>query len=259
MAGVCYTPSSLVGKSVVLVGGAGLIGQSLALAIGQSGAFPIVVDQDLDALGEIEGKFRSSGIEGQTVQMAVKGRSEASNLLDVLTEDGRDVHGMVVAAYPGRTRSGGSTPTDFREKLAAHAGLFFDLNNLFGEFFSRNKGGSVVNLSSIYGANSPRFQLYAGTHMTVSPDYVAAKAAINAVTRYFAAVFVGSGVRFNAVAPGGIADNQPASFQSAYAAMCGAIGLLNPEDLAGLVVYLLSDSARAVTGQIITVDDGWSL
>lgn len=95
--------------------------------------------------------------------------------------------------------------------------------------------------------------------MTVPPDYVAAKAAVNALTRFFAAAYKKNAVRFNAVAPGGVADGQPASFQNAYDAMCGEIGLLQPEHIAGLVIYLLSDSACAVTGQVVTIDDGWSL
>ena len=250
---------SLVGMSIVLVGGAGLIGQALVAAVARSGGTPIVVDPDRDALAKVESEFRTAGITGFTLPMAVENKSGAVSLMEAVGNVSEHIHGLVVCAYPGRTRKGDTGQVDFRERLAAHAGLFFDLNDVFGAHFRTGHGGSVVNTSSIYGANAPRFGLYAGTEMTVPPDYIAAKAAVNALTRYFAAAFAEDGVRFNAVAPGGIADNQPASFQSAYAAMCGTIGLLSPQHLTGLVVYLLSDAARAVTGQVITIDDGWSL
>lgn len=250
---------SLVGKSVVLVGGGGLIGQALVVAVARFGGIPIVVDQDNDALARVESELRSLGVAGRTFPMVLDSAARVSELLDVVEDSAQHIQGLVVCAYPGRSRSAENSPADFRQSLAAHAGLFFDLNAAFGTHFSQCNGGSVVNLSSIYGANAPRFELYAGTAMTVPPDYIAAKASINALTRYFAASFLNSGVRFNAVAPGGIADNQPTSFQGAYADMCGTVGLLSPEDLSGLVVYLLSDAARAVTGQVITVDDGWSL
>lgn len=250
---------SLGGKSVVLVGGAGLIGRSLVAAVVRSGGTPIVVDGDSASLAEVENEFRTSGVEGLTVPMYVENTSGAVSLLEAIRDSSKHIHGLVVCAYPGRMRNGESYQTNFRERLAAHTGLFFDLNNVFGSHFRESHGGSVVNISSIYGANAPRFELYSGTEMTVPPDYVAAKAAVNALTRYFATIFAKSGVRFNAVAPGGVADNQPESFQSAYSAMCGTIGLLSPDHLTGLVVYLLSDASRAVTGQVITIDDGWSL
>ena len=66
-------------------------------------------------------------------------------------------------------------------------------------------------------------------------------------------------IRFNSISPGGIFDHQPSSFIERYSAECIDKGMLDPEDIAGTLIFLLSDLSRYINGQNIIVDDGFSL
>lgn len=119
--------------------------------------------------------------------------------------------------------------------------------------------GAVVLISSVLAAHpSPR--LFA-TH-----GYAAAKGAAIALTRTLAGYYAPDGIRINAVAPGLVATpmaqraaNDPATLVYARTKQPLADGLLPPEDVAAAALYLLSNEARFVTGQLLSVDGGWSV
>ena len=117
----------------------------------------------------------------------------------------------------------------------------------------------MINMSSIYGVMAPRFEVYQGTPMTMPVEYAAIKSGLLHLTRYFAQYLKGSNIRVNALSPGGILDRQPEAFLARYRALCADKGMLNPSDLAGSLVFLLSDLSRHVDGQNLIVDDGFSL
>jgi NAD(P)-dependent dehydrogenase (short-subunit alcohol dehydrogenase family) len=119
--------------------------------------------------------------------------------------------------------------------------------------------GSILNMSSVL-ARAPSPELF-GTHA-----YAASKGAIEAFSRSVAAFYAADGIRVNVIAPGLVATPMSARAQSdetilAYARgkQPLAEGLLQPDDLVGTALYLLSDDARMVTGQVIDVDAGWTL
>ncbi len=106
---------------------------------------------------------------------------------------------------------------------------------------------------------APRFEIYEGTSMTKEVEYVVTKAAIIQLTRYLAQYLKGRGIRVNCISPGGVLDHQPQSFVDQYNAQCNTKGMLDGKDIAGTIVFLLSDLATHITGQNIIVDDGFSL
>ena len=106
---------------------------------------------------------------------------------------------------------------------------------------------------------TPRFDIYEDTPMTKEVEYVTTKAAIIQLTRYLAQYLKGKGVRVNCISPGGIFDNQPQLFVDRYNAQCNIKGMLDGKDVAGTIVFLLSDLATHLTGQNIVIDDGFSL
>ena len=130
---------------------------------------------------------------------------------------------------------------------------------IFSDYFSKNSGGNIINFASIYGTLPPRFQIYEQTDMTTPVEYAAIKAAIIQMTKYFATYYKKHSVRVNSISPGGISDNQDLKFIQSFNTYCGNIGMLEKDAVNGMVVSLLSDMTKAVTGQNIIIDDGFSL
>ena len=251
-------------KLVVVTGGAGLIGRSLVRRVAEQGGTAVVADIDAEAAIRV----------AQEVGSAYRGLAEAAplDITDVksvaaLIADLSKRHGhidaVVSTAYPHNRNYGRKledvTYTDFCENVALHLGGYFLVAQQFGLFFREQGRGNIINLSSIYGVMTPRFEIYAGTNMTMPVEYAAIKSAIVHLTRYFAQYFKGEGIRVNCLSPGGIRDNQPQDFLVKYDAHCNGKGMLEPGDIADALLFLLSDGSQFITGQNIVVDDGYSL
>ncbi len=119
--------------------------------------------------------------------------------------------------------------------------------------------GSILFMSSV-SAFHPVPEFF-GTHA-----YAAAKGGIDALTTAMAAAYAPSGIRVNAVAPGVAAtpmarraatDPEIVAFAEKKQPLVG--GLLDADDVAPAAVYFLGDESRAVTGQVLGIDGGWSV
>lgn len=124
---------------------------------------------------------------------------------------------------------------------------------------ARPGGGSIVLVSSVL-ASRPVPELFA-THA-----YAAAKGAIISLATTMAAAYARDRIRVNVVAPGLTstpmstrAAGDPATVAFARGKQPLVAGFLDADDIAHAAIYLLSDEARAVTGQVLTVDGGWSV
>lgn len=127
-------------------------------------------------------------------------------------------------------------------------------------FLAQGTGGAVLNMGSVLGW-SPSPEFFA-THA-----YAAAKAAIVGLTKSAAAYYARQNIRFNVLAPALVetpmaqraaADETIRKFVATKQPLDGGrIG--QPEDCDGAAVYLLSEAARFVTGQVLAVDGGWAV
>ena len=106
---------------------------------------------------------------------------------------------------------------------------------------------------------APKFQHYEGTNMISPIEYSAVKAGIISITKYLAKYCSNQNIRVNCISPGGIKNNQPNKFLKKYKKDCSSKGMLDPEDLNGSLLMLISDYSQFITGQNIVIDDGWSL
>ena len=131
--------------------------------------------------------------------------------------------------------------------------------NYFWDKMHFTKEGNLILMSSIQGFSSPKFEHYKNTNMISPIEYSAMKAGIISVTKYLAKYYKKENIRVNCISPGGILDDQPANFLKKYKSVCASKGMLDPDELSGTFLYLLSDYSKFVTGQNLIVDDGWSL
>jgi NAD(P)-dependent dehydrogenase (short-subunit alcohol dehydrogenase family) len=136
-------------------------------------------------------------------------------------------------------------------------GYFLSCKQVANQMKKQRKG-VIINLGSIYGTVGPDFSIYKGTNLTMPAAYSAIKGGINAFTRYFATYFGKYGIRANVVCPGGIFDNQPKEFVKNYEQKTPLNRMGVPDDVVGAVIFLASDAASYITGQVLMIDGGWT-
>ena len=252
------------GQVVVITGGAGLIGSCFAGAVAQQGGIAVVADVDSGAAARIAAEYPlDSGGKIEGAHLDITDRNSICRLIDDLCQRYGRIDAVVNNAYPRNSNYGRRLEevefSDFCENVDSHLGGYFLVAQQFCRFFKEQRGGVVINMSSIYGSMAPRFDVYDGTSMTMPVEYAAIKSAIEHLTRYFAQYYKKSGIRVNSISPGGILADQPTNFLNEYNKHCATKGMLSPDDVTGALLFLLSDEARFITGQNLIVDDGFSL
>lgn len=254
----------LTSKIIVVTGGAGLLGSSFSRAIARQGAVVVIADIDIEAANSVAQDITTSHAgKAQAEILNITDKTSVCSLIDrVKVQYGR-IDAVVNNAYP-RNRGYGRkledvTYADFCENASLHLGGYFLVAQQFSLFFRQQGCGNIVNMASIYGALAPRFEIYADTPMTMPVEYAAIKSGVIHLTRYFAQYFKADQIRVNCLSPGGIIDNQPESFLREYKRFCGEKGMLEPTDIVGALLFLLSDGSQYMTGQNLIVDDGFSL
>jgi len=248
-------------KTVLITGGGGIIGSSLAKKILELNGNVVIVDNNKKVLN----KFKSFS-ENKKFKLIL---ADFTNLkkLDLCIKRSLKLFGkidaVVHAAYP-KSKNWGTKFENLKKK-----NLNEDLNNQLGgaillsqkilNFFKFQGYGNLIYISSIQATNAPKFEHYKGTSMSSPIEYTAIKAGINAITKYLSKYYKNSNIRVNSISPGGIIDNQPKSFLNKYRKSCNDKGMLEVNDVLGSIVFLISEQSRYINGQNIIVDDGWSL
>jgi NAD(P)-dependent dehydrogenase (short-subunit alcohol dehydrogenase family) len=134
---------------------------------------------------------------------------------------------------------------------------------VIGGAMARERRGSIINVSSVYGLLSPVQDLYAfrrerGEPFVKPVAYSVSKSAILNLTRYLATYWAKVGVRVNTLTLAGVENDQPVVFLEAYAARVPMGRMLDASEALGAVVFLASDASSYVTGANVVVDGGWS-
>jgi NAD(P)-dependent dehydrogenase (short-subunit alcohol dehydrogenase family) len=251
------------GKIVVVTGGAGLLGRRFCSAVAEQGGLAIVADLDMDAAERVTAEINAAGHRAEAAKLDITSADSVDGLIASLHARHGCIDAVVNNAYPRNKNWGRKLEevsyADFCENMSMHLGGYFLVAQRFALYFRAHGGGNIINMASIYGTLAPRFEIYAGTAMTMPVEYAAIKSAVIQLTRYFAQYFKADGIRCNAISPGGILDRQPDAFLKRYNSHCGKKGMLDAQDIAGVLLFLLSDASRYMTGQDLIVDDGFCL
>ena len=255
---------NLEGKVIVVAGAAGRIGSVVVDAVLESGASVVAFDSDENGLMALQERYLKRPFLCCPVD--ISDRSSIQEGWKLIGNRFGNVDGAVNTAYPRNERYGRSffdvECLDFRENVGLHLGAYFSFMQFCARYsLEQMRPFSLVNLSSIYGSMAPRFDIYNGTSMTMPVEYAAIKAGLEHMTRYVNAYVKGtqSNFRANCVSPGGIIGGQDRQFVAKYREHCLTKGMLDASDVAGAIVFLLSDAAQFVVGQNLIIDDGFSV
>ena len=150
----------------------------------------------------------------------------------------------------------------FRRMVEVNLVGTFQVTQVFGGLMVDRRCGSIVNIGSLYASVSPDQRFYehlAGDRPFLKvPSYGASKAGVVSLTKYFATLWGGAGVRVNALSPGGVADAQDGIFKRKYSERVPLGRMAEPGDLKGPLVFLASTAASYVTGINLCVDGGFT-
>lgn len=247
---------------VVVTGGAGLVGKAFVKAIAEKGDIAIIADISLEK-GEQAKASLDQTLQANidVIELDITNKQSIQTQIEALKQKYGKIDALVNNAYPRNKNYGRHffdvEYEDFNENVGLHLGGYFNVSKHFAKYFIEQGHGNIINISSIYGLVAPRFNIYEGTKMTVPVEYAVIKSGLNHLTQYMAAYLKGKNIRVNTLTLGGILDGQPESFLKHYAYECLNKGMLNPEDVVGSLIYLLSDESKYVNGQNIIVDDGF--
>ena len=118
------------------------------------------------------------------------------------------------------------------------------------------KKGVILNISSDLSIIAPNQKLYKGLNFIKPVTYSVVKQGINGLTKYTAAYWAEKNVRCNAIAPGGIQNNQNKLFLSKIKKVIPLKRLAKKNEYNNLILFLCSDSSSYMTGSIVVADGG---
>ncbi|HSN83178.1 MAG TPA: glucose 1-dehydrogenase [Polyangiales bacterium] len=248
----------LKGKVAIVTGASRGIGAAIAAKMADEGAKVVVVSRKIEGLSPVADDIRERGGEATPIACHVGHVAQREAMLEQALQTYGKVDILVNNAatnpYFGPMLSIDEAAWD--KTFEVNVKGYFGMSQLVaGHLQGRKAKGSIVNVASVVGLMAAPMQgVYAMT-----------KAAVISMTKTLAMELGGAGIRVNAIAPGLIetkfakvlVDNDQIRSSIVNRTAAGRVG--QPEDIAGGAVFLASDEADYLTGDVMVIDGGWTL
>ena len=242
-------------KIMVVTGGASGIGKEIVMVAGRSGITVVVADISVEGGERVRAEVESAGGNAIYVQADVSSVSQVKDLFEKLGDRFGRVDILInCAGVPGQfSLIVDMTDETWHKTLNVHLnGTFYCLREA-ARYMVAAGCGRIINIASI-----------AGIMGTVgSAEYSAAKAAVINLTKTAAKELGLYNITVNAIAPGMVAtsinlllEKKGSSFIRSAVDGTATARMTEPGEIADLVLFLSSNSARNITGQVISVDGG---
>ncbi len=247
---------NLNGKVAVVLGGSGVLGGAMAIALGKAGAKVAIVDISTRGAEQHVKAIEEAGGEGMIIEANASSKSDLVKARDAILDRWGKVHILLYAP-------GVNSPTPVLEIAEEEWDKIMTVNlkglflacQVFGEqMIAQNEGGSIINISSV-SSILPLSKVF---------TYSISKHGLNGLTRFLAREWAPHRIRVNAIAPGFFPaeQNRRLLTEERKRSIFGHTPMDRygePEELAGTVVWLASDQAASfVTGAVVPVDGGFT-
>lgn len=242
---------NLKNKIAIVTGARQGIGKGIVLALAKEGCNVVVSDIIEEDCKKVVEEIEKLGVQGLTVKCDVSKKEDVDNLIKKTIEKFRQIDILVNNAgiYPFIPFMD-MKESDWDKVMGINLKSVFLCSQAVAK--EMKNGGKIVDISSIAS--------FVGFEGLV--HYCASKGGVNAMIRALALELALKKINVNAVAPGAINTPGAASSEEQTKQTITAIPLARmgtPEDIANAVVFLASEKADYITGQIIVVDGGWTL
>jgi len=243
-------------QTALVTGGSRGIGRAIVLALAKAGAKVAFVYRSKTAEADaLVAEVAALGGEAKAYQGDVADPAAAGTIAAAMLADWGRIDILVNNA--GVIRDGlflRMEPQAWKDVLTTNLdGTFYFCKAVAEQMVFKQRSGRIVNISSV-----------AGTHVNAGQaNYSASKGAINSLTKVLAVEMGKRGITVNAVAPGFIETDMGEPVRNKAGDIIKKAIPLNrlgkPEDIAEVVLFLVSPAAAYMTGQVLTVDGGLSL
>lgn len=242
----------LAGRVVLITGAARGIGAAMGRAFAEQGCRLARCDiQEPPVMKGLSEQNTKPGVESRAYQCDVRKPDDVDQLVEHVIEDFGAIDVLINNA--GVCRDGvvwKLSDADWDMVISTNLSGSFHLIRAVAPHMRRQKSGRIINIASINGMRGKFGQ----------SNYSASKAGLIALTKSVARELGGEGITVNAIAPGFVETDMTAGVPADVKAkalgesVSGSLG--SPEDIAATALFLSSDGARHITGEVIRVDGG---
>lgn len=251
------SPFSLAGRIALVTGASRGIGASIAHTLAQHGAHVIVSSRKQVDCETVVSAIRADGGSAQALACHIGEPDQINVILETIErEHGRlDILINNAATNPYFGHILDTDLAAFQKTVDVNIRGYFLMSVGAGQLMRRQGGGSIVNIASVNGVIPGELQ----------GIYSITKAAVIAMTKAFAKECASAGIRVNAVLPGATDTRFAATLINNEAVMAHLMPhvpmrrVAQPDEMAGAVLYLVSDAASYTTGTCLPVDGGYLL
>ena len=245
---------NLQNKNIVITGGNGFLGTQISNALLNEKANVYIIDIKKPKKRTSAKYFKSDITNEQNLKKILKFFKLKKIKIDVL------INNAAIDYPPLKSKK--------KFKLEAFPNNLWDKDisvslkgsylctKIFGSYMSKFKKGSIINVSSDLGIIAPDQRIYKNSGFVKPVTYSVVKHGIIGLTKYTASYWGEKNIRCNAIAPGGIYNNQDNSFVKKINQLIPLGRMAKKNEYNGLILFLCSDLSSYMTGSIIVADGG---
>lgn len=259
----------LSNKTVVLTGSAGRLGTQFANILSEAGANLVLIDID-----EKKNKQLQKSLQKKFHTKTLTFNVDISNKIslqsareDILKKFGK-IDVLINNAFFNPSINQTSKTIDFEtfplelwnKVIGVNLTGVFLCCQEFGKIMAKQKSGSIVNISSIYGVVGADPRIYGNSKLNSQVSYAATKGSIVNITRYLASYWHRKNVRVNTLTLGGVEDKSymKKQFIEKYSEKTILGRMAQKDDFNGALLFLTSNASSYMTGANLIVDGGWT-
>lgn len=257
---------SLKDRIAIVTGGMGQLGAEYVGALARAGARVAVYDIQEQPNDVLKGLVKRYPVLFFAVDITNrKGLAEATERLESAWGAPTILVNNAAVDFPpqasGETFEDASV-SQWRQVLEVNLTGVFLCCQVIGGRMARAGGGSIINISSVYGLVSPDQRIYEsprkGESFIKPAAYGVSKSGLANLTRYLATYWADRNVRVNALSLGGVFNNQEEWFVTNYSKRTPIGRMARQDEYNGAVLFLASNASSYMTGANLVIDGGWT-
>lgn len=256
----------LSGRTAIVTGGGGILGQGFCRVLAEHGARVAVFD-----VNEATAQKTVDAIGAQAIAVACDVAAPAS-VAAAVARVVREFGGIDILHNNAASKSSDLARffdpfedyslATWREVMSVNIdGMFLMAQAVGKQMVAQRRGGSIIQTASIYGVVAPDQRIYEGSQylnraINTPAVYSASKAAVIGLTQYLASYWGAHGIRVNTLTPGGVESGQNDVFSKKYSARVPMGRMAQADEMQSALLFLASDASSYMTGQNLIVDGG---